>query len=144
MDDRDREPRAVHLRERGREVVLQVVAHREHGRLRVGDPLAFEEVRIESGRVVDAGPGQLLGNDARALPRSFDQPHADPLLEQQPRDGGPGAPGAEDDDVLDRSCARGDQLGPGLRRRRRSDHDDPVVRPGSTRPPAESRPCRRG
>ena len=67
VDDRDREARAVHLRERRGEMVLHIVAHGEDRDLRVGDPLPFEEVGIEPSGVVDAGVRKLGGDQARAV-----------------------------------------------------------------------------
>ena len=127
VDDRDREAGAVHLRERGGEVVLHVVAHGEDRDLRVRDPLALEEVRVEAGRVVDARGRELRGDVPGPLAGGLDQAHADPLLEQEPCDGDAGAAGAEDDDVRDRAGAGRDQLAPELGGLRRADHDDAVA-----------------
>ena len=47
MCDRDREGDAVHLSDRGRVLVLRVVAHGEDPCLRLSDPLSLEEVHID-------------------------------------------------------------------------------------------------
>ncbi len=62
-------------------MVLHVVAHGKDRDLRVGDPLALEEVGIEAGGVVDACARQLRGDETRPLERRFDQADADALLD---------------------------------------------------------------
>ena len=121
-------PRAVHLRERRGEVVLHVVAHGEDRDLGVGDPLALEEVRVEAGRVVDAGARAARSATIRA--RSSDASIMRTPMPCSSRSRAiavPGAAGAVDDDVADLAGARRDQLAPRLCRLRRADHDDPVA-----------------
>ena len=93
---------AVDPGQRGRVVILRILAHREHRGLGMPDPLAGEEVRVEARDVVDARVRQGVGDGTGALSVLLDQPHTDSLLEQLARDGGADLAGAEDDDVLDR------------------------------------------
>ena len=112
VDDRDREVDAVDACQRRRVVVLRVLAHREHGRLRLADALALEELRVEAGRLVDPGRRELLGDPARPLAVRLDQPDADALLEQLTRDRDADLAAAEDDDVLDDALAGSEELRP--------------------------------
>jgi hypothetical protein len=117
----------VQLGERRRVVVLRVVAHREDRRLRGADPLALEELRVDAGRVVHAGARQRGGERDGLLPVRLDDPHAELLVEEDPRDRRSDPAAAEDDDVLDLRRASCHDRAPLARRVWRADHDHAVA-----------------
>jgi hypothetical protein len=108
-------------------MVHRVLADGEDGRLRPPDPLAFEEVGVDAGGVVDPAAGELLRNLPRPFEVGLDHPHADALLGERARDRRPDLPAAEDDDILDDALTGGEQRSPGTRGARRPDHHDPVA-----------------
>ncbi len=127
VDDRDRELDPVDAGESGGVVVLRVLAHGEDGSLRLADPLALEEVRVEAGGLVDPGAGSSsairrarsrFGSISRTPIRCSSSCRAIAV---------PTCPPPKTTTSSTTPSPRRQQLAPGVRGLRRADHDEPVA-----------------